>query len=240
MKVSTLASSILLSGIALAAPLSKKNLTRRDEYNPTWAGTVLTGSEMHAVTGSFVVPSITVPDGGDSTQQYCISAWVGIDGFTSQGQAILQTGVRICIQNGLITNTPWFEWFPASEMDWVSGITINTGDFISATVSATSSTGGTATITNHSNGQSVSNTFSDQTPGLIGASAEWIIEDASINGGLFNFANFGSDFTFTGATALSSNGPVDTTGSTIVDIEKDNNVLTSSTASGGQVVISYL
>jgi hypothetical protein len=240
MKFSTLASSILLSGIALAAPLSEKNLTRRDEYNPTWAGAVLTGSEIHAVTGTFVVPSITVPDSGDSTQLYCISAWVGIDGYGSASQSILQTGVRICIQNGQITNTPWFEWYPASEMDWASGITINTGDSISATVSATSSTGGTATITNNSNGQSVSSTFIDQSPGLIGASAEWIVEDSSTNGGLVNFANFGSDFTFTGAMALSSNGPVDTTGSTIVDIEENNNVITSSTASGGQVVISYL
>jgi hypothetical protein len=238
MKSSILATSILLSSVALAAPLSEEKLARRGLYTDNWAGAVLTGSEIDAVTGTFVVPSVNVPDGGDSTQLYCASAWVGIDGFSSQ--AILQTGVNFCTQNGQISNIAWYEWAPASMVYWDSNsISINTGDTISATVYATSPTGGTATITNQSNGQSVSYTFSDQSPSLTGTSAEWIMEDAAINGGYFDFPDFGSDFTFYGAMAVTSNGPVDTTGSTIVDIRQNNDVLTSSSASGGVVVVSY-
>ncbi|KUL84874.1 hypothetical protein ZTR_08220 [Talaromyces verruculosus] len=278
MKFSTLAGSILLSSVALAAPLSEENLARREGnrvarrarhhkqthtnqrvdagldagtdlaatdsetfaevYSSNWAGAVLIGSGYTSVTGSFVVPSVTVPNGGDSTQQYCAAAWVGIDGDTC-GTAILQTGVNICIQNGHITNTAWYEWFPAAQEYWDSGISINTGDTVTATVTADGLTGGTATVTNESNGQSVSYTFSGQTASLCETNAEWIMEDLSGGGGLLNFADFGRDFTITGATALSNGATVDTTGSTIMDIYQNNQVLTSTTASGSTVVISY-
>ncbi|KAF3384153.1 hypothetical protein DPV78_012858 [Talaromyces pinophilus] len=278
MKFSTLAGSILLSSVALAAPLSEENLARREAnrvarrarhhkqthtnqrvdagldagtdlattdsetfaevYSSNWAGAVLIGSGYTSVTGSFVVPSVTVPDGGDRTQQYCAAAWVGIDGDTC-GTAILQTGVNMCIQNGHITNTAWYEWFPAAQEYWDSGISIKTGDTVTATVTADGLTGGTATVTNEANGQSVSYTFSGQTASLCETNAEWIMEDLSGGGGLLNFADFGSDFTITGATAISNGATVDTTGSTIMDIYQNNQVLTSTTASGSTVVISY-
>ncbi|EED15907.1 aspergillopepsin-2 precursor, putative [Talaromyces stipitatus ATCC 10500] len=270
MKFSTAVGSLLLSSVALAAPLSEENLARRESnrvarrarshkqthtnqridtidaikdlevasaassaevYSSNWAGAVLIGSGYTSVTGSFVVPSVSVPSGGDSTQQYCAAAWVGIDGDTC-GTAILQTGVNICIQNGQITNTAWYEWFPAAQEYWDSGITINTGDTVTATVTADGLTGGTATVTNESNGQSVSYTFS-------GTNAEWIMEDLSGGGGLLNFADFGSDFTISGATAISNGNTVDTTGATIMDISQNNQILTSTTASGSNVVISY-
>ncbi|EEA22332.1 hypothetical protein EYB25_006444 [Talaromyces marneffei] len=274
MKFSTIAGSILLSSVALAAPLSEENLARREAnrvarrarpnqqthtnqrinaseelsttdsetfaevYSSNWAGAVLVGSGYTSVTGSFVVPSVTLPAGGDRTKQYCAAAWVGIDGDTC-GTAILQTGVNICIQYGQITNTAWYEWFPASQSYWPSDLSINTGDTITATVTADGLTGGTATVTNESTGQSVSSTFSGQTASLCQTNAEWIMEDLSSGGGLLNFADFGSDFTFTGATALSNGATVDTTGATIMDIYQ-NKVLTSTTASGSTVVISYL
>jgi hypothetical protein len=278
MKFSILAGCILLSSVALAAPLAEENLARRaanrvarrarphkqthtnqrigavdagqdlatavsgtfaEVYSSNWAGAVLIGSGYTSVTGTFVVPSVTDPDGGNSTQQYCAAAWVGIDGDTC-ATAILQTGVNICIQRGQITNTAWYEWFPAAQEYWDSGITINTGDTVTATVTADSLSGGTATVTNESNGQSVSYTFSGQTANLCETNAEWIMEDLSGGGGgLLNFADFGSDFTFTGATALSNDNTIDTSGATIIDIIQNNDVLTSSSASGSTVAISY-
>lgn len=214
------------------------NETFAEVYSSNWAGAVLIGTGYNAVTGTFVVPSISVPAGGDSSQQYCAAAWVGIDGDTC-GSAILQTGVNICIQNGQITNTAWYEWFPAAQEYWSSGITINTGDTITATVTTNSLTGGTATVTNKSNGQSVSYTFSGQTDSLCETNAEWIMEDLSGGSGLLNFADFGSDFTISGAAALSNGALVDTTGATIMDIYQNKEVLTSTTASGTNVIISY-
>jgi Peptidase A4 family len=268
MKFSTIAGSLLLSSAALAVPLSEENLARRESnrvarraraqrqshvnhrvetagadilaetYSSNWAGAVLVGSGYTSVTGSFVVPSVSVPSGGSSSEQYCAAAWVGIDGDTC-GTAILQTGVNVCIENGEITNTAWYEWYPAAQEYWSTGISISTGDTITATVTASSTSGGTATVTNESSGESVSYTFSGQTSELCETNAEWIMEDLSSGGGLLGFADFGSDFTFTGASAVDSGSTVDTTGATIMDIEQDGTVLTSSSASGSTVTISY-
>ncbi|KAH8693552.1 putative aspergillopepsin-2 precursor [Talaromyces proteolyticus] len=210
-----------------------------ESYSSNWAGAVLIGSGYTSVSGTFVVPSVSVPSGGDSSKQYCAAAWVGIDGDTC-GSAILQTGVNICIQNGAITNTAWYEWFPAAQEYWDSGISINTGDTVTAVVTADSTSGGSATVTNESNGQSVSYTFTGQSATLCETNAEWIMEDLSAGGGLVPFANFGSSFAITGASATSNGASVDTTGATIMDISQNNAVLTSTTASGSTVDISYI
>lgn len=270
MKASVVAGSLLLSGAAMAVPLSEENLARRavnrqsraehashmnmriekpesektaitadESYSSNWAGAVLIGDGYTTVTGSFVVPSVSVPSGGDDSIQYCAAAWVGIDGDTCSS-AILQTGVNICIQNGEITNTAWYEWIPAAQSYWDSGITINTGDTITASVTADSTTSGTATVTNESNGDSVSYTFTGQSSTLCETNAEWIMEDLTGGGGLLPFANFGSDFAFSSASAVSGGNTVDTTGATIMDISQNNVVLTQTTASGGDVAISYI
>lgn len=276
MKFSAVASSLLLSSAALAAPLAENTLTRRNGFSETahlrthlnqrvetagnlkaatgenitastaasavtyssnWGGAVLIGSGYTEVTGTFVVPNISTPSGGSADSSYCAAAWVGIDGDTCSS-AILQTGINICIEDGKITNTAFYEWYPASQEYW-SDITINTGDTITATVSASSTSSGTATITNRSNGQTVSYTFSGEGNELCETNAEWIMEDLSSGGGLTSFANFGSDFTFTDAYAISNGQLVDTTGATIFDIEQEGEVLTSASASGGTVTVSY-
>ncbi|QKX54248.1 uncharacterized protein TRUGW13939_01333 [Talaromyces rugulosus] len=267
MKVSAVAGSLLLSGAAMAVPLSEANLARREanredrashmnmriekpnsqksaftadeSYSTNWAGAVLIGDGYTTVSGTFVVPSVSVPSGGDDSTQYCAAAWVGIDGDTCSS-AILQTGVNICIQNGEITNTAWYEWIPAAQSYWTTGITINTGDTITASVTADSTTSGTATVTNESSGESVSFDFTDQPSTLCQTNAEWIMEDLTGGGGLLPFANFGSDFAFSGASAVTGGNTVDTTGATIMDISQNNVVLTSTTASGGDVAVSYI
>lgn len=61
-------------------------------YSTNWAGAVQIGTGYDDVTGTIVVPTPEVPDGGSSAKKYAASAWVGIDGDTCD-TAILQTGV---------------------------------------------------------------------------------------------------------------------------------------------------
>ena len=106
------------------------------------------------------------------------------------------------------------------------------------TVTASSKTGGTATITNESTGKTVSHTFSGQ-PSLCEYDAEWIVEDFSSNDGLVPFANFGK-VTFTGAKAGTSSGSVGPSGAGLVDIRQNNQVLTSSSVGSSSVTVQYV
>ncbi|KAF4986071.1 hypothetical protein F66182_16865, partial [Fusarium sp. NRRL 66182] len=97
----TLLPTLLLAGLAVAAPLTEKRLARRAarrsnpayvpnafgveqlnitgnknvEYSSNWAGAVLIGTGYSSVTAEFTVPTPKVPSGGSSGTEYCASAW---------------------------------------------------------------------------------------------------------------------------------------------------------------------
>ena len=105
------------------------------------------------------------------------------------------------------------------------------------TVTASSKTGGTATITNESTGKTVSHTFSGQ-PSLCEYDAEWIVEDFS-SGGLVPFAKFGK-VTFTDATATTTgNKKVGPKNAKQIDIIKSNKVITKVATGDKSVTVTY-
>lgn len=258
MKLLTVTSALLLVGNGLAAPNTalrrERALERRarsshvtrplqvngldgvptNETFPTsenWAGAVLVGSGYTSVTGTFTVPTPSTTGSG--------SAWVGIDGYTC-GTAILQTGIDWTKSGSSITYDAWYEWYPDYAYDF-SGFSLEAGDSITATVTATSKTGGTAKLTNHRSGASVTHTFSNEASegSLCETNAEWIVEDFEENGGLVTFADFGT-VTFTSCSAVDSGTTVGTTGATIFNIEQKNKVLTScSVPSSSEVTCTY-
>lgn len=64
--------------------------TRVDrKTNHIWAGAVLEGQNLTKVIGSFIVPDIKIPEGGDDDTSYVASAWVGIDGDFSCDSGLL-------------------------------------------------------------------------------------------------------------------------------------------------------
>ncbi|GAM34687.1 aspergillopepsin [Talaromyces pinophilus] len=264
MKFATTASALLLAGSAVASPLSQRVARRsnrhgisrpnarltgtrlaqkNDDQSTNWSGAVLVDSGFTKVSGSVVAPTPSIPSGGDDSTQYCASAWVGIDGDTCQS-ALLQTGFDFCIQGGSVTYDAWYEWIPDNAYDF-SGIDISAGDTIEMSVEATSTTSGVATITNQSNGQSVTHTFtsSEVQSSLCQTNAEWIVEDFTIiSGGSESLAPFPAfdTVTFTDASATSGSGSVDTSGADIIDlIDQSGNVVTTASASGNQVVVTY-
>jgi hypothetical protein len=196
-------------------------------YSNNWAGGVLEGSGFKTVTGTFTIPRVSVPSGGSSRTLYSASAWVGIDGY-SCSSAILQ-----------------YEWFPDYAYDF-TGISFSAGDSVTVTVTASSKTGGVATIKNNSKGTSVSHTFSGETAGsLCQTDAEWIVEDfTQINGGqesLVPLVNFGT-VTFSGASATTNSGTkIGPASADVIDLISANGetVLTDVTVGSSSVSVVY-
>jgi len=256
----TLVSALLCAEATLAAPASAKSnlkslskerrLARRGagikqsrpkiasetssnktfvEYSENWAGAVLVSTGYTSVTAEVTVPSASGTDTG-------YAAWVGIDGDTCD-TAILQTGYDF--SGG--EYSAWYEWYPAYSYDF--DLTVAAGDTLKMTVTATSTTSGSAVIENLTTGQTVTETFTDVTDGaLCEYNAEWIVEDfeeCSDSGSceLVPFANFGT-VEFTGASAVKNGATVGTTGATIMDIEQSK-VLTSCSSTSSTVTCKY-
>jgi len=203
------------------------------QYSSNWAGAVwdsYPAGSFYQVTGTFTVPTPSSPDGS-------ASAWVGIDGDTC-GNAILQTGIDFNYQAGSVSYDAWYEWFPDFAFNF-NGISINSGDVIRLTVTASSTTSGTALIENLSNGQQVSQ-FITSSSALCEQNAEWIVEDFDSGGSQVPFCNFGT-VSFTNAVAyLNGGGTISPNGATELDILQNGQVLTSVSESSDGVTISYV
>ena len=201
-----------------------------------WAGAALTGSGFTEVTGTFTVPKPSVPSGGSSSTEYCGAAWVGIDGYSDSD--LIQTGVLWCIEDGSYDYEAWYEYLPASLVDY-SGISVSSGDSVTVTATKTGTNSGTTTL--KSGGTTVTHTFSGESSPLPGTSAEWIVEDFLSGGSEVPFADFGT-VTFTGASAVQSGSTVTPGGDSATNIilEENSSVLTSTTISGSTVTVKYV
>ncbi|PMD22190.1 hypothetical protein NA56DRAFT_644908 [Hyaloscypha hepaticicola] len=259
MKFLAVASTLLLAGSAVAAPNTakrwaahaKRSANRQKgapmhrvtgpeteasndtfvEYSSNWAGAILIGSGYTSVTGTFTVPTPSSAGSG--------AAWVGIDGDTCD-TAILQTGIDWTKSGSSVTYDAWYEWYPDYSYDF-SGITLEAGNTIKVTVTATSLTGGKATVENVSTGKTVTHTFSNEGSegSLCETNAEWIVEDYEEGSSLVSFADFGT-VTFTGCSAKEGSSTVGTSGATVIDIKQNNKVLTScSVPSSSEVTCTY-
>jgi len=202
------------------------------QYSSNWAGAVwdtYPSGTFKAVTGTFVVPTPSAPDGS-------ASAWVGIDGDTC-GNAILQTGVDFNYNGGSISFDAWYEWYPDYAYNF-NGISISAGDTIKLTVTASSTTSGTAVIENVSTGKTVKKSLSSSYA-LCEENAEWIVEDYTEGSGLVPLCDFGT-VGFTNAYATTKSGSkVSPNGATVIDMQQNGKVLTSVTKSSSGVAIKY-
>ncbi|EHK19259.1 uncharacterized protein TRIVIDRAFT_58943 [Trichoderma virens Gv29-8] len=210
-----------------------------DATSPNWAGVAISQTGVTEVSGTFTVPQPKLPAGGDPSVSYCGVAWVGIDGWTNGD--LIQTGVLWCITEGETFWDPWYEYLPGA-ITIYEGVTVSAGSVVTVTATKTGTNSGVTTLT--VDGITVSHTFTGENFSLPGTSAEWIVEDYeySVAGPPFvPFADFGS-VTFTGATAV-VNGATITPGEgnwVIIDLERSNSSITSSSFSGSTVTINYL
>ncbi|KAF8342483.1 peptidase A4 family-domain-containing protein [Amanita rubescens] len=200
-------------------------------YTSNWGGIVLSGyppGTFVAVTGTFVVPTPSSPNGA-------VSVWVGIDGY-SCGNAFLQTGVDISYENGVVSLQPWYEWYPNYPSDF--NLSINPGDSVQLTVNAYTTTTGLVTIDNLTTGQSASRHVSSSNA-LCEQDVEWIVEDYEQGGSLVPMCDFGN-IQFTDAYATTANGTrIYPPSGIIVEIEQNGKVYTSVSAGSESVYVSY-
>ncbi|VDC03438.1 unnamed protein product [Peniophora sp. CBMAI 1063] len=247
----------LLAAVALAAVPARRTQRTHQRTNvfqlassdvadsslsPNWAGAVLVEptATYTSATGTFVVPAVSLPANSTSGTTYTGSIWVGIDGWQTCGTSILQAGIEIWIDDsGTTTYEGWAEWWPNDPVG-LSDISFSEGDSVTVTVTASSTTAGTAVVENTTKGQTATYSYSDQTAHpLCEFNAEWIVEAYDEGGDLLPFFAFDA-VTFTGASATTADGTqVDTTGATLTDIQRTE-VLTSTSASGSTVTIDYI
>ena len=132
----------------------------------------------------------------------------------------------------------WYEWYPDYAYDF-SGISFSPGDSVTLTVTASSTTSGTAVITNNSKGKTVTKSITSSSA-LCEQDAEWIVEDFMENDEVVPFANFGSVvFTVAEATTKKS-GTVGPTGSNTFDTEQNGVILTNVSTSTSSVSVVYV
>jgi len=210
-----------------------------------WAGAGMESpaNTYKSVTGTLVVPNLQPAAGGATSGYYGGSAWVGLDGMTCQ-TSLMAAGIDFIYLEGTTTANTWTEVYPNPGVNLA--MTVNPGDTIKLTLTATSTTTGTAVVENQSNGQS--STVSLTSPSaLCLENAEWIVEDFQEGTFLIPFADFGT-ITFNDASATTQSGSTigpDSAGSHIINMaQKDAELqvlqFTSASCAASSVTVDYL
>ncbi|KAJ7194249.1 peptidase A4 family-domain-containing protein [Mycena pura] len=206
-----------------------------------WAGAGMESPEntYQSVTGTLVVPHLQPATGGAIEGIYGGSAWVGLDGMTCQ-TSLMATGIQFIYFNQTILANAWTEVYPNPSVD-ITSMTVNAGDTIKLTLTATSTTTGTAVVENLSNGQSSTVDITSPSP-LCLANAEWIVEDFEEGTFLMPFANFGT-ITFTDASATTRSGSTvgpSGDGSHIINMVQSGRQFASASCAASTVTVDYL
>ena len=170
-----------------------------------WSGyaaqTSLTSPQQNSVSyvsGSWVVPKVSPSSSGSSYS----SVWVGIDG--NGNDTVEQIGTEEDYVNMPLLSTPvyyaWWEMYSTGDkqpQQVISSMTVNPGDLITASVQSGPGPGGSAFIlsindesrANDSYGV-LASTGATQSPLAQRSTAEWIVEDTSVNNSTPTLARF--------------------------------------------------
>lgn len=94
--------------------LVENGLTERTSRGPAavhgtqnWSGGIATNAVFYAVTVEMSIPELRLPEGGDPSALYAVSAWVGMDGTDYCPKDMIQTGIDMYLKNGVATYIPW-------------------------------------------------------------------------------------------------------------------------------------
>jgi hypothetical protein len=167
-----------------------------------------------AVSGSWVVPTVTATSNGTSYS----AVWVGIDGYSSS--TVEQIGTEQDVVNGTVEYQAWYEMYSSGKqqpVQVISSMTIEPGDSISASVQYISSGAHAGdfelTISDNSRANDsftiYVNSARTQSPTAQMSSAEWVVEAPSLGNSVANLANFGTvTFTSASATINGVTGPI--------------------------------
>jgi hypothetical protein len=172
-----------------------------------WAGYVAIGATFSAVSGGWIVPSVSC---GSSTTY--MSQWIGIDGTNSA--TVEQDGIEADCISGSPYYAAWYEMYgdpnvnngyevPLSN----SSYPVAPGDAMTASVSLSGTTW-TLQIADTTKDWSFSTNIATYTPAPAQSSAEWVVERPQVcssSCGLAALSDFGSS-TFDAASATVAGG----------------------------------
>ena len=149
-----------------------------------WSGYMETNGTFTGVSGSW---DATNPTGNGSSES-ADATWIGVGGVTTSD--LIQIGTLNNVSpSGQVTSEAFYEMLPAASID-ITSITINPGDFISASISEAGTDQFNLTITDNTDSQTFTDTVAYTSSN---SSAEWIQEDPSSGfHRLIPLDNFGS------------------------------------------------
>ncbi|KZT10841.1 uncharacterized protein LAESUDRAFT_809729 [Laetiporus sulphureus 93-53] len=206
------------------------------QYDTNWAGAAYAESEARIIHSRD--RHVCGPHSQCTQWQFgrhiSAAAWVGIDGYTCEN-AILQTGVDFTVDEyGDVSYSGTQATVRPKALRYSDD---TSKSLVQLTVTASSTTSGTAYIENPSTGQTVTQDLSSSYA-LCEENAEWIVEDYEEDGSLVAFADFGT-VTFTNAEATYDGETVGPSTATLINIEQNGEVLTSVSTDSSSVTISY-
>jgi hypothetical protein len=211
------------AGRTLASPAPS---TPQETTSGNWSGYVETNGPFTAITGTFVVPSVTHYRAGST-----VSEWVGVDGWANR--SLIQAGVNEVPQkSGDVLVEPWWEVLPARQKD-ATGVVVAVGDTVTVTIGKVSGSMWSITLTDRTNGDVFST--DKEYEGQL-SSAEWIVEaNEQADGSVTELAHYGPRVSFTklGVTGRQ------TTVVRVVMSQQGERVSTPSAAIRGAMSVSY-
>ncbi|CAG4926876.1 unnamed protein product, partial [Acidithrix sp. C25] len=174
-----------------------------------WAGYIASGSGFTGVSATFNVPAIpsalpancNLGTPGQVSQNCASSVWVGVDGYPSSNQNLIQAGIaeQPVVGSNQVQLYAWWEVLPASATP-ISSINVSPGDSVAVSISQVSGGQWQINVTDTTNGESFSTVSSYSGPA---SSAEWIVEAPQINGSVATLTPF-SDVKFVNASRSTS------------------------------------
>ncbi|ETS81572.1 hypothetical protein PFICI_06574 [Pestalotiopsis fici W106-1] len=220
-------------------PATSQKASTYVDYNDSWAGSVVTGTGMTGVSGSFVVPEPKIPTNGNqvSAQEHVASVWIGMDGYNCDG-GLWQAGVDAGVDASGTFYYAWYEWYPSAtvEID-LGGVTAGDTIIINMTSGGDYKTG-QIVMENVRTGQTYTNTVSDSVA-LCSTAIDWIVEDLIVDSSTYGLADFGT-VTFSDVQGTSTSGSVTLSGVHMLDIQDSAGTqLTSSSTTDNSVVVTY-
>jgi len=219
-------------------------------YNQNQAGAVILrppeGDTFTSITGTFTVPTITLPRGGNAATKYSASIWLGIANNRNQ-DAVLQGGITMVLQRSVSTFYSWSGWTPGKATNFTTAdFAVKSGDSVTITITSTSATEGTVVLDNVTTGKKVTKTVmapsSVDPAALTAQSVDVMVEGYQVNGGLPDLVDF-TRVQFTKIAAGTASGQsLGMTGSGLYEVQTTSGaVLTKTTIPGSdQVLVTFI
>jgi hypothetical protein len=172
---------------------SVKHLRRKSKYQESrnWSGAyinALEGKPFKRVVGRWTVPTLAKAPiaAGSSSDDYCCSIWIGVDGKQQWTGTLPQVGSehRLGTDGTIQTDRLLFEWWvkgaPADPTSiyapyFLTRPTLNPGDVVMCSLTVDLQHTATVHLLNRTTGEFATVRFSRDQP-IYGSTAEWIVE----------------------------------------------------------------